>query len=161
MPLALGFLSLLIVRDIWQALLAYTVVAISNAMGSITHAPMLAAIVDDDEQRTGTRKAGLYTGLNALLTIPIGGLHTVIFTSILGAYTFVSGSQTQSDLAIQGIRVGASVVPFASLLLSMVPMWLSPINLQREQALSEFSEGQHRGPQHLEAALATQAQAAE
>ena len=96
-PLAFGFLSLLFVQNIWQALMAYTVIAIFNAMGSIIHAPMLAAIVDDDEQRTGTRKAGLYTGLNALLTIPIGGLHTVIFTTILGAYTFVSGSQTQSD----------------------------------------------------------------
>jgi Na+/melibiose symporter-like transporter len=73
-------------------------------------------------------------------------LHTVIFTSILGAYTFVSGSQTQSDLAVQGIRIGASVIPCISLLLSMVPMWLSPIDLRREQALSAFSEGQHRGP---------------
>ena len=156
MPTALGFLSLLIVQNIWQALIAYTVVAIFNAMGSITHAPMLAAIVDDDEQRTGSRKAGLFTGLNALLTIPIGGLHTVIFTSILSAYTFVSGSQTQSDLAIQGIRVGASVIPCVSILLSMVPMWLSPIDLQREQALSAFSESQHR-----DAALAVQAPAAE
>jgi GPH family glycoside/pentoside/hexuronide:cation symporter len=155
-PLAFGFLSLLLVRTIWQALLAYTIVAIFNAMGSITHAPMLAAIVDDDEQRTGSRKAGLYTGLNALLTIPIGGLHTVIFTTILGAYTFVSGSQTQSELAIRGIRIGASVIPFISLLLSMVPMWLSPIDLQREQALSAFSEGQHRA-----AVPAVQAQAAD
>jgi GPH family glycoside/pentoside/hexuronide:cation symporter len=145
MPLACGFLSLLIVQDIWQALLVYTAIAIFNAMGSIIHAPMLGAIVDDDELRTGTRKAGLYTGLNALLTIPIGGLHTVIFTSILGAYTFVSGSQEQSDLAVRGIRIGASVIPFASILFSMVPMWFSPINLQREQVLSEFSEDQHRG----------------
>jgi GPH family glycoside/pentoside/hexuronide:cation symporter len=155
-PLAFGFLSLLIVQDIWQALLAYTVVAIFNTMGGLTHPAMMGAIVDDDEQRTGTRKAGLYTGLNALLTIPIGGLHTVIFTSILSAYTFVSGSQTQSDLAIQGIRVGASVIPCVSILLSMVPMALSPIDLQREQALSAFSESQHR-----DAALAVQAPAAE
>jgi GPH family glycoside/pentoside/hexuronide:cation symporter len=143
-PLAFGFLSLLVVQNMWQALLAYTVVAISNTMGGLTHAPMLAAIVDDDEQRTGTRKAGLFTGLNALLTIPIGGLHTVIFTSILSAYTFVSGSEVQSELALQGIRIGASVIPFASILLSMVPMALSPINLPRERALSAFSEQMHR-----------------
>jgi GPH family glycoside/pentoside/hexuronide:cation symporter len=147
-PLGVGFLSLLIVQNIWQALAAYAVIAVFNAVGGIIHSPMLAAIVDDDEQRTGTRKAGFYTGLNALLTIPIGGLHTVIFTSILGAYTFVSGSQEQSDLALQGIRVGASVIPCISILLSMLPMSLSPIDLQREQALSAFSEGQRRGPQH-------------
>ena len=143
-PLAFGFLSLLIVQDIWQALIAYTVIAIVNAMGGIVHSPMMGAIVDEDEQRTGIRKAGLFTGLNALLTIPIGGLHTVIFTSILSAYTFVSGAQVQSELALRGIRIGASVIPFVSILLSMIPMALSPIDLERERALSAFSERMHR-----------------
>jgi hypothetical protein len=48
------------------------------------------------------------------------------------------------------------VIPFISLLLSTVPMWLSPIDLPREQALSTFSEGQHRAT-----VPAPQAQAAE
>ncbi len=67
-PLALAFLSLFLVQNMWQALIAYTAIAIFTAMGSIIHGPMMGAIVDEDEQRTGERKAGLYTGLNALLT---------------------------------------------------------------------------------------------
>jgi GPH family glycoside/pentoside/hexuronide:cation symporter len=144
-PLALGFLSLYLVQNMVQAIVAYTAVIVFMTMGSIVIAPMLAAIVDDDEQRTGVRKPGLYTGLNALLTIPIGGLHTVIFTTILSAYTFVSGSEVQSGQALQGIRVGTSLIPAASILLSIVPMLLSPISLQREQELSDFSEQQRRG----------------
>jgi hypothetical protein len=58
--------------------------------------------------------------------------------------------------------IGASVIPFASILLSMVPMWLSPITLSRERMLSEFSEGQHRSPQpRTEPNGAVPAQAAE
>jgi hypothetical protein len=59
-------------------------------------------------------------------------------------------------------RIGASAIPCVSIVLSMVPMWLSPIDLQREQALSEFSESQHRGlgPQQ-DTLLTVQAQAAE
>lgn len=149
-PLALAFLTLFVVQNMWQAILAYTAVIVFAQFGAIIHVPMLGAIVDDDEQRTGNRKAGLYTGLNALLTIPVGGMHTVIFTSILAAYTFVSGSEVQSDQAILGIRIGASLIPFISALLSIIPMALSPITLEKEQELSAFSEKQHRQREQLE-----------
>jgi GPH family glycoside/pentoside/hexuronide:cation symporter len=143
-PLAIGFLSLFFIQNIWQSLVAYTIIAVFAAMGSIIHVPMMAAIVDEDEQRTSVRKAGLYTGLNALLTIPVGGIHTVLFTTILSAYTFVSGAEEQSDLALQGIKVGASLIPAVSILIGMIPMYLSPIDLKKEQELSAFSEAQHR-----------------
>jgi len=143
-PLALAFFSLFFVNNMWQAMAAYTAMIVFSAVGSIIHVPMLAAIVDEDEQRTGLRKPGLFTGLNALLTIPVGGMHTVIFTSILGAFTFVSGSDVQSDQALLGVRIGASLVPFVSVLLGIIPMALSPITLKKEKELSDFSEQQHR-----------------
>ena len=143
-PLALAFLSLFVIQSMWQAILAYTAVIVLSQFPNILHVPMLGAIVDEDEQRTGNRKAGLYTGLNALLTIPVGGMHTVAFTSILAAYTFVSGAEVQSEQALLGIRIGASVIPFISILISIVPMWFSPITLEKEHELSAFSEQQHR-----------------
>lgn len=144
-PLAFAFLSLFVVQNMWQAIIAYTAIIVFSQFGAIIHVPMLGAIVDEDEQRTGSRKAGLFTGFNALLTIPVGGMHTVIFTSILAAFTFVSSSEVQSDQAILGIRVGASLVPFLSVLVAIIPMALSPITLEKEHELSEFSEQQHRG----------------
>ena len=106
--------------------------------------PLLPHRTDEDEQRTGSRKAGLYTGLNALLTIPVGGMHTVIFTTILAAYTFTSGTEVQGDQALLGIRIGTGLVPALSALFAIIPMALSPINFTKERALSEFSEQQHR-----------------
>ena len=100
--------------------------------------------IDEDELRTGMRKPGLFTGLNALLTIPVGGLHTVFFTSILAAYTFTSGAEMQNDQAVLGIRIGTALIPFVSVLLGIIPMFLSPITQAKEQELSEFSEKQHR-----------------
>ncbi len=143
-PLALSFLSLFVVQNMWQSIIAYTAVLVFSTVSGIIHVPMLAAIVDEDEQQTGTRKPGLFTGLNALLTIPVGGMHTVIFTSILGAYTFASGANVQSDQAILGIRVGASLIPFISVLIGIIPMALSPITMERERELSAFSEQKHR-----------------
>jgi Na+/melibiose symporter-like transporter len=82
--------------------------------------------------------------LNALLTIPVGGMHTVIFTTILAAYTFTSGSEVQGDQALVGIRIGTGLVPALFALFAIIPMALSPINFAKEQALSAFSEQQHR-----------------
>lgn len=79
-------------------------------------------------------------------------MHTVIFTSILGAFTFVSGSDVQNDQALLGIRIGASLVPFVSVLLGIIPMSLSPITFKKEQELSEFSERKHRDQDQLASA---------
>lgn len=143
-PLAFAFLSLFWVQNMWQAILGYTAVIVFAQFGAIIHVPMLGAIIDEDEQRTGSRKAGLYTGLNALLTIPVGGMHTVIFTTILAAYTFTSGSEVQGDQALLGIRIGTGVVPALFALFAIIPMALSPITFKKERELSEFSEQQHR-----------------
>jgi glycoside/pentoside/hexuronide:cation symporter, GPH family len=139
-PTALGFLSLYFARDFWQVLLGYCVLIVSAQVGVLIISPMLGAIIDEDEQRTGLRKAGLFTGLNALLTIPNSGIQAAIFTSLIGEFGFTSGAAEQSARALEGIRVGAGIVPFAFVLLSAIPMLFSPISLARERELSSFSE---------------------
>ena len=105
---------------------------------------MLGAVIDEDEQKTGVRKAGLFTGLNALITIPIAGIHTAIFTSLIAFYGFESGAAEQSARALDGIRVGAGLIPMLFVLFGVVPILFSPINLARERELSAFSEQRHR-----------------
>ncbi|MBN1247325.1 MAG: MFS transporter, partial [Anaerolineae bacterium] len=112
--------------------------------GGLIGQPMLGAIIDQDEKNTGVRKAGLFTGLNALITIPISGIQAAIFTSLIGAYGFASGSTEQSVRALQGIRIGAGVIPFFFVLLGIFPMLFSNIDLQKEKALSDFAEQRHR-----------------
>jgi GPH family glycoside/pentoside/hexuronide:cation symporter len=143
-PAALGFLSLYFVQEFWQVLLSYIVIIVGSQIGSLIQRPMLGAIIDADEQNTDVRKAGLFTGLNALITIPISGIQAAIFTSLIGYFGFESGAADQSASALQGIRVGAGVLPFFFILLGIIPMMFSPITLEKEQQLSEFSDQRHR-----------------
>ena len=143
-PQALGFLSLTFVRGFWQVMIGYIIVVVSAQVGGLMGRPMLGAIIDEDEQNTGVRKAGLFTGLNALITIPVSGIQAAIFTSLIGWYGFASGAAEQSARALQGIRVGAGIVPCVFVLLGIVPLLFSNITLEREKELSAFSEQQRR-----------------
>jgi GPH family glycoside/pentoside/hexuronide:cation symporter len=143
-PAALGFLSLYFVQGFWGAMLGYWVVIVGSQVASLAIGPMLGAIIDEDEQNTDVRKAGLFTGLNALLTIPVSGIQAAIFTSLISYFGFVSGSADQNASALQGIRIGAGVIPFIFILLGILPMLFSPIDREKERQLSEFSEQRHR-----------------
>jgi Na+/melibiose symporter-like transporter len=132
-PAALGFLSLYFVRNFWQVVVGYCIIIVGSQVGGLIGQPMLGAIIDQDE-----------TGLNALITIPISGIQAAVFTSLIGAYGFASGSAEQSLRALQGIRVGAGLLPVLFVLLGTIPMLFSPIDLQKEQELSDFAELRHR-----------------
>ena len=143
-PTAFGFLSLYFVQSFWQAMLAYWLIIIGSQFGNLSQRPMLGAIIDQDEQKTKVRKAGLFTGLNALITIPVSGIQAAVFTTLISRYGFVSGAADQSARALKGIRIGAGVIPFFFVLLGVLPMLFSPISQAREQELSDFSEQRHR-----------------
>lgn len=139
-PSALGFLLIAFVNNYLQAIFAYIIMYIFAQAISITYGPMLGAIIDDDEQRTGIRKAGMFNGLNALLTIPVSGIQASLFMGIISYYGFQAGSNIQSNRALLGIKMGAGVLPFVLVLLGIIPMIFSPINKQKELELSEFSK---------------------
>jgi GPH family glycoside/pentoside/hexuronide:cation symporter len=138
-PGAIGFLLIYFIGNFWQAVGAYVIMYLFTSIAGMTHTPLLGAVIDEDEQRTGIRKAGLFNGMNALLTIPVSGIQAAIFTSILSAYKFVAGNEEQSARAIQGIKVGAGLIPFVLTLVGIIPLLFFPINKNREQELSDFS----------------------
>jgi GPH family glycoside/pentoside/hexuronide:cation symporter len=139
-PSALGFLLIAFVTNFFQAILAYIIMYIFAQAVSIANGPMLGAIIDDDEQRTGIRKAGMFNGLNALLTIPVSGIQASLFMGIISYYGFQAGANIQSSRAMLGIKIGAGIIPFVFVLLGIIPMIFSPINKRKEQELSEFSK---------------------
>ena len=151
-PTALGFLSLYFVRSFWGAMLSYWVIITASQVATLSVSPMLGAIIDENEKRTNVRKAGLFTGLNALITIPVSGIQAAIFTSLIAWFGFVSGAPEQSSRALQGIRIGAGVIPFLFILMGIVPMLFSPINLAKEKELSEFSESHRRRDEQVDTA---------
>lgn len=143
-PSALGFLLITFVSNFVQAILAYITMYIFSQAITIAYGPMLGAIIDDDEQRTGIRKAGMFNGLNALLTIPVSGIQASLFMGIISYYGFQAGADTQSSGALLGIKIGAGVLPFICIMLGILPMLFSPLNKQKEQELSEFSKNRQK-----------------
>ena len=143
-PLAISYMGLYWVKGFWITLIVYVFVIIFTNVANVVHSTALGSIIDEDEQKTGKRKAGLYNGINQLLTIPVGGLHTLMFTTILGIYGFVSGTETQSVRAQTGIRLATSFIPALFLILGMIPLFFFPITKEVEDQLSEFSEKMHR-----------------
>ncbi len=143
-PLGLSYMSLYYVNGFWMAMLVYIGIILFTNIGSVVGSPLFGAIIDEDEKRTGTRKAGLFTGMNALLTIPIGGLHTLIFTSILAFYGYVSGAETQAASAVSGIRLASSFLPGVLIIVGAFPLFFLPINKKVEKELSDFSIAMHR-----------------
>lgn len=142
-PLGLSYMALYFVSGFWSAMLVYIFIVVFTNV-NVVGGPLFGAIIDEDERRTGTRKAGLFTGMNALLTIPIGGIHTVIFTSILSFYGFVSGAAAQTETAVFGIRIASSFLPGILIILGMIPLFFLPINKRVEKELSDFSVSMHR-----------------
>jgi glycoside/pentoside/hexuronide:cation symporter, GPH family len=144
LPTALGYLGLYLTQSFWQVMLAYWVIIIGSQFSNLSLSPMLGAVIDEDEQKTGVRKAGLFTGLNALITIPVSGIQAAIFTTLISFYGFESGAVEQSVRALNGIRIGAGLLPILFVLLGVIPIFFSPINYVREKELSDFSEQRHR-----------------
>jgi GPH family glycoside/pentoside/hexuronide:cation symporter len=150
-PLGLSYMSLYFVNGFWTAMFVYIgIIVFTNV--NVVGGPLFGAIIDEDEMRTGVRKAGLFKGMDALLTIPVGGLHTMLFTTLLAYYGFVSGAETQSDTAIAGIRMASSFLPGVLILLGMIPLFFMPITKAFEKELSDFSVKMHRGQNGEEAA---------
>lgn len=139
-PSAVAYLALVFVGGFWSAMVAYIVMYILANAASLPVVPMLGAIIDEDEQRTGLRKAGMFNGLNVLLTVPVAGIQASLFMGIISAFGFVAGAHEQSAEALMGIRIGTGVLPAVFMVLSIVPLFFLPIGKKREREISAFAE---------------------
>ncbi len=147
-PCALSYLALSFVRGFPTAIAAYVAMYLFSSAVLIPQGPMLGAIIDEDELRTGRRKAGMFNGLNALLTVPVSGIQASLFMGIISAYGYRAGADVQSARALLGIRIGTGVLPFAFMLASFVPLLLLPIDRKRENELSAFAQSRQTDPRN-------------
>lgn len=137
---AAGFLMLTFVSGFVTAFAAYIVMYIFSQAISIAGGPMFGAIIDEDERRTGVRKAGMFNGLNALLTIPVSGIQASLFMAVISWFGFEAGTKVQTAQALFGIQLGAGLLPCVFTLLGIIPLFFLPIDRKLEQELSEFSK---------------------
>lgn len=143
-PSFLGFGGLLFITTVWQAIFCYLLVILGLFMSGTAGVAINGALIDENEQMTGIRKTGLYTGLFSLLSTSIISLQSIIFTNIIHRFGYDGTAAVQTESAIWGIRIGAGLTPLILGLVGFIPLLLFPINKRREQELSEYSAALRR-----------------
>jgi Na+/melibiose symporter-like transporter len=74
---------------------------------------LLSEVIDEDERRTGTRREGMYFGMNGFIVKWGVSLQAVVLGLILEATGYVKDAE-QSGAALWGIRSMLSVMPLAA-----------------------------------------------
>ena len=145
LPYIAGYALLFFARTWWQALLAYTPIMVGKYLAETAAAPLGAAIIDENEMLTGTRKTGLFGAVSAILAAPVSGLQLMIFMGILKVTGYDEQASVQAAGAVQGIRAATALIPIAFCLAGMLPLKLFPYDREKEQQLSLFSLKRRRG----------------
>lgn len=145
LPYALGHLALFFTGSWVSVLLCYIPIMMGKYMMGTGGAPLSAALIDENERLTGTRKTGLITSLLALIAAPAISTQLMIYMGILQLFGCDATAKVQSAQAMLGIRVGTALVPIAFLAVGLIPLIFFPIDRAKEEELSRFSEQRRRG----------------
>ncbi len=97
-----------------------------------------AALIDDNERQTGTRKAGSIAALRALMSAPVTDGQTALFMGIITAYCYNQPLEVQDTTAQLDIRIATAGVPIVFCLIGMIPLSFLPYSRRVEAELSEF-----------------------
>jgi len=143
-PYLVGLGLLLLATQWWHALLSYIVLMSGRHIMATAGAPLEAALIDENERATGTRKTGSFAALRALMSAPLVGSQTALFLWIITAFGYDQTAPEQSESAQLGIRLATAGVPILFALLGAVALLFLPYTRAVEAQLSEFSQ-QRRG----------------
>lgn len=138
-PYVLGLAALFFATQWWHALLCYIVLMSGRHIMMTAGAPLEAALVDENERATGTRKTGSFAALRALISAPLSGSQTALFLWLISAFGYDQGAAVQSESAQLGIRIATALVPIAFALVGAVALLFLPYTRKVEAELSAFS----------------------
>lgn len=143
-PYLAGLVALFLAQTWWHVLVCYVLIMTGKHVMTTAGVALEAALIDDNERQTRTRKTGSFAAIRALLSAPVAGAQTAIFMGIITAYGYDQLAEVQSETAQLGIRIATAGVPIAFCLVGMIPMLFLPYSKKVEAELSEFS-GSQRG----------------
>ena len=105
--------------------------------------PLLYLSIDEDEVNHGTRRDGMFQGLQALFGKPAVSIGPIIATIILVSYGYVQGSETQSASALFGITLLFLVYPVIAIALSLVFIYYHPLHGEKLEEMTNRLEEIH------------------
>ena len=111
---SLASLFLLFVQPDWPRWLLFAfvpVIGIGYAAVDLMPWSMLGEVIDEDDQATGERREGLYTGFFTFLRKLGGSLGVFLVLGLIDLFGFVSGAERQGEPALQAIRWLTALAP--------------------------------------------------
>ncbi|TFF95296.1 MAG: MFS transporter [Promethearchaeota archaeon] len=133
------------INNKWIAFIFFFLVGLGLS-GSLLYVDLiLAAIIDEDELKTGTRREGGYYGVNALITklstIFVFVSINIVFKSI-GWENYVPKFTTQ--FTIFGLRSLIFIFPSIALIIAIISIYKFPITKEKYKEIKIKSEELHK-----------------
>lgn len=95
---------------------------------SIFTFPLLYLSIDEDEVIHGTRRDGMFQGLQALFNKPAVSIGPIIATVMLISFGYIQGSETQPDSALFGITLLFLIYPAVMIGISLIFIFFYPLH---------------------------------
>ncbi len=102
----------------------------------IFNTPLMYLSIDEDELKNGSRREGMFLGVNALIHKPAQSIGPIIATLILNSFGFIQGSDTQPSSAIPGILILMFLIPAIVSLIGLVFMYYYTYNKEKVEEMN-------------------------
>jgi GPH family glycoside/pentoside/hexuronide:cation symporter len=145
--MAVAVLPLALAKTFTGLVLASAFVGIALAGLILMGDVILAEVIDEDEVKTGKRRAGMYFGMNSLITTLSSALVAIVFGILLPSYGYNTTLDTQPDSVAMGFRVFMTIPTAIGSILAVIALVFYPLHgerldgvkmaLARKQAQSE------------------------
>lgn len=99
--------------------------------------PILYLSIDEDELKNGSRREGMFFGMDALIHKPSQSIGPIVATFILGIFGYVQGSDTQPPSALLGIKILMFLVPVIVGAIGLTFMYFYPLHGEKLDELRE------------------------
>lgn len=123
-----GLLMMIFASDFYTGLIG-TILIVPGLSGyMILPLPMLSDVIDDDANRHGTRREGIFFGMNGGIVKAAFSMQGILFAAVLSAAGYVAGATVQTESAIWGIRFLIGITPILSIIISSLLLWKYPLS---------------------------------
>ena len=111
------------------------VLFMGGALVEMTPQSMVGDLVDYDEWKTGTQRAGQYVAVLAFVRKVTFGLGSALSIFIAGSFGFEPGRPSYDTAAAMGLKLGMFWLPMLLMLTAAALMWGYPIGARRHRAI--------------------------
>ena len=135
----LSLLLFIFIVFVDNSLIVVITLAILTFLGGYTifNTPILYLSIDEDELKNGSRREGMFFGIDALIHKPSQSIGPIVATVILGIFGYIQNSTVQPDSAFLGIKILMFLIPTIVSAIGLTFMYFHPLNGEKLDKLRE------------------------